>query len=163
MTTGTATHGAGQMTLNQSIANSERLPTTSLQSTHTAIARLCDMLEAVADSLPANVDRRLCQRLADELMPSLKSTQEFEEVHVFPAIRRTAAGQSSVATVLDQLQYEHFEDLCFAEEAADVLRRLGNGGQVNMEAVGYMLRGLFSALRRHMSFEQEFVGNGLHN
>ena len=162
MTTGTATHGAGQMTLTQSIVNSERLPTRSLQSTHAAVVRLCDMLESVADSLPANVDRRLCQRLAEELMPSLKSAQEFEETYIFPAVRRTADGQNSVAAMLDQLQYEHFEDLCFAEEAADMLRRLGNGGQVNMEAVGYMLRGLFSALRRHMSFEQEFVGNSLH-
>ncbi|AJY48299.1 hypothetical protein TM49_17150 [Martelella endophytica] len=137
-------------------------PAGALQSTHRAVDRLCDMLEAVADSLPAHVDRRLCHRLADELAPSLKAAQEFEELQIFPPLRTAAMGRASVLAVLERLEYEHFEDLCFAEEASEVLRRLANGGQVNTEALGYMLRGLFSALRRHMMFEQEFVRHGAH-
>ena len=81
-------------------------------------------------------------------------------MQVFPAIRR-AAGARAVAEALDRLTYEHFEDLCFAEEVTDVLRRLANGSTVNTEAVGYMLRGLFGALRRHLSFEQELVAGRL--
>ena len=161
MTAGTLTTGARGKTLNQPLPEPPGgMSAGALQSTHRAVARLCDMLEAVADSLPAHVDRRLCHRLADELAPSLKAAQEFEEMQIFPAIRSAAEGRTTASAALERLEYEHFEDLCFAEEASEVLRRLANGGHVNTEALGYMLRGLFNALRRHMMFEQEFIQHG---
>ncbi|TNB46550.1 hemerythrin domain-containing protein [Martelella lutilitoris] len=132
----------------------------ALSSAHASIRRLCEALEDVADSLPANVNRSDCRRLADDLVPALKAAQEAEEMQVFPAIRRAASGRNA-AEALDRLAYEHFEDLCFAEEVTDVLRRLSIGDTVNTEAVGYMLRGLFGALRRHLSFEQELAASRL--
>lgn len=130
-----------------------------LQSTHKAIHRICDALEAVADSLPASVDRKFCHSLALELVPSVKAAQEFEEMQVFPAFRRSQGARDSVNHTLSRLEYEHFEDLCFAEEVSEVLRKLSNGARVNTEAIGYMLRGLFGALRRHMVFEEEYIGS----
>ncbi|TCT40310.1 hemerythrin domain-containing protein [Martelella mediterranea] len=133
-----------------------------LQSTHRAIHRICDSLESIADSLPANVDRRICHSLSQELVPAIKAAQEFEEMKIFPAVRKAAGGRESVLETVSRLEYEHFEDLCFAEEVADVLRRLSNGAAVNIEAVGYMLRGLFGALRRHIVFEEGYLETMTH-
>ncbi|WP_244435522.1 hemerythrin domain-containing protein [Martelella sp. AD-3] len=146
--------------LTQQIPETNNPASVAMGEAHAAIQRLCEALEDVADSLPANVNRGDCRRLAEELVPALRTAQETEEMQVFPAIRR-AAGARAVAEALDRLTYEHFEDLCFAEEVTDVLRRLANGSTVNTEAVGYMLRGLFGALRRHLSFEQELVAGRL--
>ncbi|MBB4120778.1 hemerythrin domain-containing protein [Martelella radicis] len=146
--------------LTQPIPKTNGPASAALRSAHATIGRLCDALEAVADSLPANVNRGECRTLSEELVPALKKAQELEEMQVFPAIRRATGGRAA-AEALDRLSYEHFEDLCFAEEVTDVLRRLSSGDVVNTEAVGYMLRGLFGALRRHLSFEQELVASRL--
>ncbi|MNL85495.1 hypothetical protein D3C87_2138230 [compost metagenome] len=39
----------------------------------------------------------------------------------------------------------------------DALLKLGSGATVNMEATGYMLRGFFEGMRRHIAFEREFL------
>ncbi|WP_176083889.1 hemerythrin domain-containing protein [Martelella sp. HB161492] len=128
-----------------------------LQSTHGSIESLCDALEAVADSLPASIDRRSCDLLSQNLVPTLRRAHEREENNVYPQLRRKANGREKVLETLNRLEYEHFEDLCFAEEVTDVLRKLSVGTSVNVEAVGYMLRGLFGALRRHMVFEEDYI------
>nr|WP_272210869.1 hemerythrin domain-containing protein [Marinicella sp. W31]MDC2876788.1 hemerythrin domain-containing protein [Marinicella sp. W31] len=94
-------------------------------------------------------------------MQTLRAAQDMEEMRVFPAIRRADDRHALISDALDRLSYEHFEDLCFAEEVTEVLRRLSTGGGVNTEAVGYMLRGLFGALRRHLAFEHELAANRL--
>ena len=46
-------------------------------------------------------------------------------------------------------------------EGGDTLNRLGSGdGTVNAEAAGYMLRGFFESIRRHIAFEQQFMLRG---
>ncbi|WP_319520333.1 hemerythrin domain-containing protein [uncultured Martelella sp.] len=161
MTVGTLATECLDNPLKQKIPQNPRTASGTLRSTHRSILRLCDALEAVADSLPANVNRNACRRLADDLVPTLKDAQETEEMQVFPQLRHTAAGPQAAGEVLDRLTYEHFEDLCFAEEVTETLKRLSSGDVVNTEAVGYMLRGLFGALRRHIALEQELVANRL--
>ncbi len=61
-------------------------------------------------------------------------------------------------TTLNRLRFEHCEDECFAEELTEALNALGSGNpDVNIEAIGYMLRGFFEAMRRHIAFESEML------
>ena len=67
-------------------------------------------------------------------------------------------GGEEMAGTIARLKFEHVEDECFAEELTDTLTRLGSGdGSVNAEAAGYMLRGFFESIRRHIAFEQRFM------
>ncbi|WP_180901898.1 hemerythrin domain-containing protein [Martelella soudanensis] len=139
--------------MSKTILGKNLAPFSALSSTHGTIAGLCDALEAVADSLPGNIDRRSCQCLAETLVPLLKLAQQQEERQVFPVLRV----RGGAAETFERLLYEHFEDLCFAEEASEALSGLASENDVNTEAVGYLLRGLFTMLRRHIAFERQFL------
>jgi hemerythrin-like domain-containing protein len=124
---------------------------------HQEQLRLCAELEMIADSLPANVNRQKCIYAAKALGPMIKGLHHYEENVLFPALEmRGLAGD--LAKTLARLKFEHFEDECFAEELSERLLLLGaGGGDVNMEATGYMLRGFFEAIRRHIAFEREHL------
>ncbi|WP_137157397.1 hemerythrin domain-containing protein [Rhizobium sp. FKL33] len=124
---------------------------------HQEQLRLCAELEQIADSLPANVNRQKCLYAAKALGPMIKGLHHYEENVLFPALEtRGLAGDLS--KTLARLKFEHFEDECFAEELSERLLLLGaGGGEINMEATGYMLRGFFEAVRRHIAFEREHL------
>ena len=118
----------------------------------------CAELEAIADSLPANVNRQKCIYAAKALGPLIKGVHHYEDNVLFPAIETRAVGEADLQKTLQRLRYEHFEDECFAEELAERLLLLSSGSDsVNMEATGYMLRGFFEAVRRHIAFEREHL------
>ncbi len=113
---------------------------------------LCDLLEQIADSIPGAVDRGLCETLAAELGPLMRSIHQFEEQTLFPF----AAGVQQAAETVARLRHEHIEDECFAEEVTDALHDLSHREHPeNPEAIGYMLRGFFESMRRHVAFESE--------
>jgi hemerythrin-like domain-containing protein len=73
-------------------------------------------------------------------------------------IAERLSSDDTIKVTLDRLRFEHCEDECFAEELTEALHALGSGDQkVNIEAVGYMLRGFFEAMRRHIAFESEML------
>jgi hypothetical protein len=118
--------------------------------------KLCDDLEAVADSLPSRLDRQFCLHLARQIGPLLKAAHAAEERHLFPSI----AGESTSGELIERLRLEHIEDECFGEEVQHELLQLGQGLPVLApEATGYMLRGFFEGLRRHMRHELELLEN----
>lgn len=118
---------------------------------------LCDALEEIADSLPASVNRQKCIYAAKALGPAIRSQHLCEETVLFPWLTERPDAEKTLADTLSRLKYEHFEDECFAEELTDALLRLGAGQPVNMEAIGYMLRGFFEGLRRHIAFERDHL------
>lgn len=118
--------------------------------------KLCDDLEAVADSLPTRTDRQFCLHLARQIGPLLRVAHEMEERHLFPSI---AGADGSGADLVERLRLEHIEDECFGEEVQHELMQLGQGRPLLApEATGYMLRGFFEGMRRHMRHELELVG-----
>lgn len=128
------------------------------QKAHEEQMRLCAELESIADSLPASINRQKCMYAAKALGPLIKGVHHYEDNVLFPAIEAGAAAESDMPKTLARLRFEHFEDECFAEELAERLLLLGSGrGDVNMEATGYMLRGFFEAVRRHVAFEREHL------
>lgn len=122
---------------------------------------LCRELEDIADSLPANVNKQKCIHAARALGPLIKTVHVYEERVLFPALAGGAVADELSATI-DRLKFEHFADECFAEELSERLIHLGAGDpNINMEATGYMLRGFFEGLRRHIAFEREHLAQRL--
>ncbi len=119
---------------------------------------LCDQLEAIADSLPASVDRMACMRVATGLLPFLRQCHRYEEDTLYPAFEYGSPRSYRAADTLIRLRAEHIQDECAAEEITEQLMWIGRGGDVdNPEALGFMLRAFFSAVRRHIAFECEHI------
>ncbi|MEL7271792.1 MAG: hemerythrin domain-containing protein [Pseudomonadota bacterium] len=118
---------------------------------------LCDALENIADGLPEAVDNQLCLQLACSIYPIVRSAHEFEEQQLFPALV-TARASAHLPQTLDRLHAEHWEDESFSGELSEALKDFVAGRDRNVEKLGYMLRGFFEGLRRHIAFEKEALG-----
>ena len=128
-----------------------------LRRAHQEQLALCQALEEIADSLPADINRQKCIYAAKALGPLIGGFHHYEEQVLFPWIATTSPPHVDVRKTLERLKIEHCEDECFAEELTDALLRLGSGEPSNMEAVGYMLRGFFEGVRRHIAYEADYL------
>lgn len=138
--------------------DSQRLArcTTLLRANHDLKLSLCDALEAIADGLPDQLDSQACLTLSRCILPTLRKAQELEENEVFPLLMKLTLGNPQLSASLERLQREHCEDECYGEEIAALLEECAHNGQpANPESAGYMLRGFFNGLRRHVAFERE--------
>jgi len=118
---------------------------------------LCDALERIADALPG-VDRLKCLGTANAIVPLLRNVHQYEETVIFPAYESAVVRGNANLASTRRLRAEHVEDECFAGEVTEILLAIGHGEPVeNPEAIGFMLRGLFENLRRHIAFEREHV------
>lgn len=129
-----------------------------LRKNHHDKMALCDRLEEIADGLPDNIDRHICATTARAIEPILKKAHQYEEQSLYPALTQFHGSNEDLSLVFDRLRTEHYEDECFGEEVRDVLLALGAKRPIqSAEATGYMLRGFFESLRRHMAFEAELA------
>jgi hemerythrin-like domain-containing protein len=136
----------------------ETLPAAFVKRVHGEKLRMCDVLEEIADSLPDNVDRLKCIGVASALLPLLRGAHRYEEEVLFPVYEAASSRWFEEPSSIDRLRAEHLEDECFADEVTEVLMAIGHGEVIdNPEAVGFMLRGLFETMRRHIAFETEHV------
>lgn len=132
----------------------EHVPCIDMERLHVAKLELCAALEAIADDLPARVDRFRCLTIASNLMPLLRACHRLEEEAVFPVF----LARCGEAAVVARLKTEHLEDDCAAEDLTEMLLAVGHGEAVaNPEAFGYMLRAFFEATRRHIAFERDHI------
>ncbi|MVA97429.1 hemerythrin domain-containing protein [Nitratireductor sp. CAU 1489] len=134
-------------------------PAVLLRRAHGFKLDLCHALERIADNLPDNIDRMECLRIANILAPAIRQIHACEEKDIFPAYAAALAVSSDAdMETLRRLKAEHVEDQCFADEVTDTLLGIGHGrGIDNAEAVGFMLRGLFETMRRHIAFERAHI------
>ena len=133
-------------------------PIAALRKAHKDHLLLCDRLEEIADSLPDAINRQKCMYAARALGPMIRGVHRFEEDVVFPLIAERLKSDDKIEPTLNRLRFEHCEDECFAEELAEALHAMGTGdADINIEAIGYMLRGFFEAMRRHIAFETEML------
>ncbi len=129
-----------------------------LRKAHHDKMALCDRLEEIADGLPDNIDRQICATTARASEPILKKAHAYEEEILSPALIKFHHGTLDQTMIFDRLRAEHYEDRCFGEEVRDVLMSYGEGKPIQAaDATGYMLRGFFESLRRHMAFEAELA------
>jgi hemerythrin-like domain-containing protein len=139
-------------------ADSQRLERciVSLRTSHDLKLSMCDALEAIADGLPDQLDLQTCLTLSRCLLPTVKKAQQLEEEELFPLLLRLTANAPALVASVERLHREHCEDECFAEEIAHLLQECASEGKAaNAEVAGYMLRGFFCAVRRHVAFERE--------
>lgn len=133
-------------------------PIAALRKAHREQLLLCDRLEEIADSLPDSVNRQKCIYAARALGPMIRGVHRFEEEVIFPMVAERLKSHEDIDATLNRLRFEHCEDECFAEELTEALHALGAGrAEINIEATGYMLRGFFEAMRRHIAFESEHL------
>nr|ACF98080.1 hypothetical protein [uncultured bacterium 1042] len=136
----------------------EDLPAAVMKRAHGEKLRICDALEEIADSLPDQIDRLKCIGVASALLPLLRRVHRYEEEVLFPAYETARGSSFDGAASIHRLRVEHLEDECFADEVTEVLMAIGHGGAIeNPEALGFMLRGLFETVRRHIAFESEHI------
>lgn len=115
---------------------------------------LCDKLEAIADSLPEKILRQSCLFTAQQIYPIVKAAHEFEEIRIFPILEQHTG---DTRLTVDRLHGEHWSDEEYSHELSESLREFVAGRDTNSEKLGYMLRGFFEGLRRHIAFEREFI------
>lgn len=133
-------------------------PIDAFDRQHQSLRQMCDALEAIADSLPDQVDCDLCTVLAGELRVNLPGRHRREEQVLFPLIERRAKVDDTVAPVLARLRHEHSLDEGYAAELGDLLDTLSREVRPeNPDMVGYMLRGFFESYRRHVHLEQVVI------
>lgn len=116
---------------------------------------LCGALEALADSLPLRMDTYAAMTLLEQLQATLHRCQRFEEAMVFPSL---AARRPELAPTFDRLRAEHLEDQDQASDLRDAVEGfLARREPPKAEEIGYMLRGLFTSLRRHLAFDHDVI------
>jgi hemerythrin-like domain-containing protein len=135
----------------------EAVPGAVMKRAHLEKLQLCDALERIADTLPS-VDRLKCLSTANAIVPLLRNIHQYEETVIFPAYEAALTGSNANLASTRRLRAEHVEDECFAGEVTEILLAIGHGETVeNAESIGFMLRGFFESMRRHIAFEHEHV------
>ncbi|MGF1605771.1 MAG: hypothetical protein ACFB22_05485 [Rhodothalassiaceae bacterium] len=110
---------------------------------HRRLDTLCQQLEAIADALPDAVPPRLCSDV----------TAAMHSLLCAPG-RRTAALLGAKAYTLSGLKPFHLEEEALAQDLAEPVAQMASGSvPANPEMTGYMLRCLFSSLRRTVWIE----------
>lgn len=118
---------------------------------------LCAALENIADSLPEDFDPQMCIQVAKAIYPVFKGAHDFEENVLFPYLAKKGDDSDALLQIFNRLHAEHWEDESFGEEVSEALIDLVNGQQNNPEKLGYMLRGFFEGVKRHIAFEREHL------
>lgn len=119
---------------------------------------MCLRLERIADGLPDAADRTDCLVVAQSLAPMLRMAHLLEEVVL---IRPLLMSAGAMAETAHRLQGEHWEDESFADEISEALTEyLDDRSTRTALSLGYMLRGFFMGLRRHIAFEREHLLRG---
>ena len=140
------------------VCGGDMVPCAIVARSHDEKLRICRELEEIADALRGNVDRLKCLRVANELVPLLRSSHRYEEEVIFPAYDVAIGSERPGNPSTRRLRVEHVEDECFADEVTEALLAIAHGAEIqNPEAVGFMLRGFFESMRRHIAFEREHV------
>lgn len=133
-------------------------PITVILAHHAAHLVLCNSMERIADSLPDKVDLAICGSVIAALSERVEMHHRFEDDVLFPLLRRRAMSDNSLTRSLDRLGEEHEIDEGHAEEVIDLLTAIQRGSrEIPPDAAGYMLRGLFESMRRHIAFENDYI------
>ena len=118
---------------------------------------LCMLLEQFADRLSPWRPPEEGRALLREANGVVNLAHRFEEDAVFPHLRRKHPRDWRMSEMLSRLEGEHVEDRAYALELLETLEALRERGDPDAETFGYMLRGFFMGLRRHIAFEREHL------
>lgn len=141
-----------------------RLLLNRFQTMRSDLLALCQALEDIADMLGGTPDRQQCIQIARAIGPLMGQALSFQEKELLPSLQISPPPDQTVSKCIDRLKFEHYEDTDFALEVSEVLMEFGQGtSRLSEDAIGYLLRGFFVSLRRHLAFEGEVVQSILEN
>jgi len=124
---------------------------------HARILDICQELERLADHLPALPDESHHLVIAQRLGATLRRVNAVEEREFLPLLVQVLE-PCDVDQCVETLMEEHRQDEAFADEVAEVLLEWAVGERrYDAATVGYMLRGLFDNLRRHIAREHDHL------
>lgn len=133
-------------------------PITRMSRDHDMMREVCNVLEAIADGLPDNVDKAASRRAAEYLRNDLPMHFRDEQHCLFPLLAKRAGEDANLTEVLRLLEQEHESDEIFATEVLELLDTINAGEPPkNPNMAGYMLRGFFELQRRHLAWEEAVV------
>lgn len=125
---------------------------------HALQRELCDLLELIADGLPHTFDRARAAVVVSMLGGAIPSHTRLEEQALFPILLKRLPSGHPVAAAIGCLTQDHEHEHASLIELTEALGvAIAGTDAVNMEALGYLLRGQFEALRRHLDFEDQVV------
>ncbi|RUP09169.1 hemerythrin domain-containing protein [Hyphomicrobium sp.] len=133
-------------------------PLEIIEEEHALQLELCDLLESIADDLPAKFEAAFAVIAISILKGSVKSHTKFEEDALFPLLRERLSPNDAVVQALACLSQEHERDEDIADELVEALKdALQSRAPRNPETLGYILRGYFESQRRHIAWEDSVV------
>jgi hemerythrin-like domain-containing protein len=124
---------------------------------HAELLSICDHLEHIADTLPHRPDYKKCSSVAANLVPILHDACRYEEDILFPWLTLTYRQNLQLRDSLTRLYLEHVEDSAYAEEVVEMLNLISAQERFEGETAGYMFRGFFEGMRRHIAFERDHL------
>lgn len=128
-------------------------PLAYLEYDHKAQRALADLLEAVADSLPDAVNQASAALAASLLRDSVVRRTALEEQALFPLVEARTIDGSPIRRAIGLARREQRDCSGRAIELAEELDDLAAAGRArNPDALGFMLRAFFDALRRHLDW-----------
>ncbi|MEM8854238.1 MAG: hemerythrin domain-containing protein [Pseudomonadota bacterium] len=133
-------------------------PLKRIDLAHAQKARLCDIVEGIADALP-NPSPLTCNRAAQILAEDLPLHHADEDLGLFPLLSRHCLPEDRIEEAIGQLSREHVDDEAALEEVVSLLKELGAGRVPGMgyDAAGFVLRAFFEATRRHLAWEESTI------
>ncbi|TNC49596.1 hemerythrin domain-containing protein [Rubellimicrobium rubrum] len=121
---------------------------------------LCRSLEELADSLPERLNTLGAVLLVGRLSALLRRAHHLEETQVFPILASAPVRMhGDLRPILNRLRAEHTENEDYALDLEDTLAEYWARpvARADAERLGYLLRGLFISLRRHVAQDRDWV------
>jgi hemerythrin-like domain-containing protein len=132
------------------------LPVQTLNRCYSDLLEICDILEAIADSLPYNVSTKQCADLAAEFVDLLERTHRQEEALLLPFL--ASSPRPELRQLAKRLREEHDYDDDVVVEVREALLAIATHRPLqSADATGYLLRSFFESLRRHVRAEQDLL------
>jgi len=123
---------------------------------------LCESIEAFADTLGGTPDWRVGALLAEQMQHLVQQSRLFDDTQLFPFLIRVAETNSALLRSVGHLKVEYIEDYDVAHEVTEMLNEFSGGTpRLSQDAIGYLLRGYFVSMRRHLAFKTDVLARAL--
>lgn len=133
-------------------------PIDAIEREHQELMEICDLLEAIADRVREQHDPPSVRSVAERLRSRLSSHHQHEEQLLFPLLVKRASSEDHIEEIVASLLHDNAMDEGYALEVLELLDILARGQRPkSTETAGYMLRGFFEGLRRHLRCERVSV------
>ena len=138
-------------------------PLSMIEQEQISLLALCDRLEEIADALLDDLSPSTLETVAQEWRCRLPLHHQHMEKVLFPLLEKRAQSQDSIDEVISGFTHEQAMDDGYILGVLEVLDQFASGQPAGehkpdyYEAAGYLLRGFFEALRRHLRWERFIV------